>query len=320
MKSLVTRYALRRARCWSALFLVAPLVLGSSAAVAADDAGVKLYFNVPYRDPASKACVLDLAVPEAAAAKPRPAIVIIHGGGWIEGDKSSFASAERHQPPNIVDLARLGFVAATMNYRLAGEAPYPAALDDCRCAIRWLRANAQKYHVDSDHIGAYGNSAGGHLALLLAVVPPETAVKPGEPNAGYSSQVQAAVSDSGPLDLLTQHRNKQLITVIEKFMGGPPDGARQRTYEAASPASYVSKSIPPLLLIYGEADGQVDVATADRYVAALGGAGLADLTYIRLAKVDHCPHSLQRIGFLQPIVEHFFTRTLGLELTGASKN
>ena len=95
--------------------------------------------------------------------------MVIHGGGWLEGDKSSFASREHGVPGNIVNFAALGFVAVTINYRLSSEAPFPAALEDCKTAVRWLRAHANDYHLDRDHIGAYGNSAGGHLALLLGM-------------------------------------------------------------------------------------------------------------------------------------------------------
>ncbi len=132
--------------------------------------------------------------------------MVIHGGGWIEGDKSSFASREHGVPGNIVDFAALGFVAVTINYRLAGEAPFPAALDDCKTAVRWLRAHARDYNVDPDHIGAFGNSAGGHLAMLLGMAG-EDANRGGDgPHQDQSSLVQAVVSDSGPIDLVDQHR------------------------------------------------------------------------------------------------------------------
>jgi len=272
---------------------------------AADD--IALLSNLQYRD-GVKACILDLAMPKQSADKPRGAIVVIHGGGWLEGDKSSFTTTKT--PGNIIDFAKLGFVAVTINYRLSGEAPFPAALDDCRCAVRWLRANAVKYHVDPTRIGAWGNSAGGHLALLLGLMPPPKALDKQEPCADQSSQVQAVVSDSGPIDLLTQYEHKQLVGVIEKFMGGPPDGARVADYQRASPVHYVSEKIPPLLLIYGAIDTQVDVLLTDQFVASLGRAGAKDVSYIRLAQVDQCPHSLIRIGYLQQVVDQFFLRTL----------
>src|SRR5262245_35641641 len=143
--------------------------------------------DLRYREGKSEAWKLDIAYPKDPGEKPRPALVIIHGGGWIEGDKSSFTSLKNWAPGNIIDFAKLGFVAATINYRLSGEAPFSAALEDCQSAVRWLRAHAQDYHIDVNRIGAYGNSAGGHLALLLGMV--------------EEGMVQAVVSDSGPVDL-----------------------------------------------------------------------------------------------------------------------
>ncbi|HET6327674.1 MAG TPA: alpha/beta hydrolase [Planctomycetaceae bacterium] len=267
---------------------------------------IRTLLDLPYK-PGCKSCRLDLALPNESRPGPFPVIVVIHGGGWIEGDKSSFASDRFGVPGNIVDFARLGFAAATINYRLAGEAPYPAALDDCRAAVRWLREHAIAYQLDAKRIGAYGNSAGGHLALLLALV--EDPADRGKP-LEQSSRVQAAASDSGPLDLIDQYRQGALRTVVGRFMGGTPEGTRQATYQQASPSHYIAAKGAPLLLIYGEADGQVDVKTADRFVAALSEAGRQDVTYLRLAHVDHCPHSLQRIPYLTDAVDQFFLRTL----------
>ena len=231
---------------------------------------------------------MDLALPKARGNRLRPAIIVIHGGGWREGDKSSFSTVKDRVPGNIIDFAEHGFVAATINYRLSLEAPYPAALEDCRAALRWLRQQAGEYQIDPDRIGAYGNSAGAHLALLLGLSDPDDKEGIGVP----SSRVQAVVSDSGPLDLLLQHRNNQLRSVIETFLGGPPDDVRTPTYRLASPSNYLPKKIPPLLLIYGEADEQVDVITADLFVSRLSQSGHKDVSYFRLSGIGHCPHSI----------------------------
>lgn len=272
--------------------------------------GVTVLHNLRYRDGASKSCVLDLALPPRRAAKPRPAVLIIHGGGWLEGDKSSFVV--RRTPGNILDFASLGFVAAAINYRLSGEDAFPAGLYDCQCAVRWLRAHAAEYHIDPSRMGAYGNSAGGHLALLLGMIDPSAGLEEtGGPFSNQSSRVQAVVSDSGPIDLLTQYQHGQLHAVIERFLGGPPDGSRLETYKRASPVNHLAGPTPPLLLIYGETDEQVDVKTADQFVAQLSRENRTDVTYLRLAKVGHCPHSLKRVPFLRGVVIDFFVRTLG---------
>jgi len=281
---------------------------------AADD-DVVVYRDLAYRDGASRSWRLDLAMKAGARGKARPGIVVIHGGGWIEGDKSSFSTPNGDVPGNIQHFARLGFVAVTMNYRLAGEATYPAALEDCKTAVRWLRAHANEYNLDAEHIGAYGNSAGGHLALLLGLADTKASVKGDERFADQSSLVQAVVSDSGPIDLVEQYQSGVLRQVCGKFMGGPPEGERVAAYKRASPSEHISTSarIPPLLLIYGADDAQVPVETADRFVLALGKAGAKDVSYYRLAKVDHCPYSLIRVPMLRPVVDEFFVRTLGLE-------
>jgi acetyl esterase/lipase len=290
----------------------------SSVLLAADEGRVpddiSLHYNLRYREGTLKNWTLDLAMPKERGEKPWPAIVIIHGGGWLEGDKSSFSTPRDNRPPgNVIDFARLGFVAATINYRLSGEAPWPAALYDCRCAVRFLRAHAKEYGIDPDRIGAWGNSAGGHLALMLGMAGKDAIPGDDGPYLDESSDVQAVVSDSGPIDLVHQFHHKQVHTAIEKLLGGPPEGARLAEYKRASPGSYVSSKLPPLLLIYGEADAQVGVETSDKFVEALRQAGLNNLTYLRLGKVDHCPHSLIRVPWVDSAVNEFFVRTLAAE-------
>jgi acetyl esterase/lipase len=290
--------------------LAALLLLTTTSAHAGPDDDVIVHRDLAYREGASRAWRLDLALPKGPTTQPRPAIVVIHGGGWVEGDKSSFASRAHGVPGNIVDFAALGFVAASVNYRLSGEAPFPAALEDCKGAVRWLRAHAQEYHIDRTHIGAYGNSAGGHLAMLLAMVGPDQGFEGDGPHRDESSLVQAAASDSGPIDLAFQYEQGALRQVVGRFLGGPPEGERAALYRRASPLHQIVAATPPLLLIYGASDAQVPVETADRFVVALGRAGLEDVTYHRLAFVDHCPHSLVRIPACKEAVDTFFLRTL----------
>jgi acetyl esterase/lipase len=248
-------------------------------------------------------------MPKAPATAPRPAIVVIHGGGWLEGSRSSFSYPPKQPPGNIFDLAHLGFVAVTIDYRLSGEATYPAGLDDCRCAVRWLRAHSADYGVDPNRIGAWGNSAGGHLALMLGLAP-EPPLPESAPFREQSSRVQAVVSDSGPIDLEHGFHHHQVHTAIERFLGGPPDEKRLAAYREASPSSYVSADAPPLLLIYGAADGQVGVETSDLLVSRLQQAGVKDLTYLRLGTYGHCPHSLLRVPWVAQAVDAFWLRTL----------
>lgn len=122
--------------------------------------------------------------------------------------------------------------------------------------------------------------------------------------------MQAVVSDSGPVDLIEQHRSGVLRQVCSQLMGGAPEGDRVAAYEAASPAKLIGAGVAPLLLIYGVDDAQVPVETVDKFVLALGRAGLTDVSYYRLARTDHCPYSLIGVPTLRPVVDEFFLRTL----------
>jgi acetyl esterase/lipase len=300
--------------CLAALSAIAFWQASDMNAMASEDEvipqNIVVIYNLRYREGPATDWVLDLAMQKEDTDKPRPAIVAIHGGGWLEGDKSSFSTPKNRPPGNIIDFAKLGFVAVAINYRLSSEAPFPAALQDCKCAVRWLRANAEKYRIDPNLIGVWGNSAGGHLALMLGMVDKKAGLEGDGPYQEYSSVVQAVVSDSGPIDLLYQHEHNQIRTAIGQFLGGAPTGSRVADYKLASPLNHISPQTPPLLLIYGGADTQVGVETADRFVIALDQAKLTDVSYYRLATVGHCPYSLARIDWLVPTVDGFFLRTL----------
>ena len=296
--------------CWLTLALW--LYTAATAGVAAEPppGEISVIHDIVYREGSSRRWKLDLARKPTPKGKPRPAIAVIHGGGWIEGDKSSFASREHGVPGNIVDFAALGFVAVSINYRLADEAKFPAALEDCKCAVRWLRAHARDYDLDPERIGAFGNSAGGHLAMLLGMLGKEAGPEGDGPYQEFSSRVQAVVSDSGPIDLAEEYKGGVLREVCARFIGGPPEGKLEAVYRMASPAHHITATVPPLLLMYGTDDAQVPVETADRFVLALAKAGRTDVSYFRLAKVDHCPYSLIRVPFLRQVVDDFFVRTL----------
>lgn len=148
------------------------------------------------------------------------------------------------------------------------------------------------------------------MALMLGMVDKQAGLEGDGPYQEQSSKVQSVVSDSGPIDLLYQHQHHQIQSVIDPFLGGPPEGLRIADYKLASPINHITRQTPPLMLIYGEADTQVGVETADRLVTELGRAGLQDISYHRLGTVDHCPHSLIRVPWLVPTVNEFFVRTL----------
>jgi acetyl esterase/lipase len=148
--------------------------------------GVRVIADIAYREGASKAWRLDLAMPKEPADEPRPAIVFVHGGGWRSGDKRK----GNFLGPTLAFAAK-GYVCITVNYRLLGDAPMPACIEDVKCAVRWLRAHAEEYNVNPERIGAYGNSAGAHLVAMLGVCPPSAGLEGDGPWQEYSSMVQA---------------------------------------------------------------------------------------------------------------------------------
>ena len=153
---------------------------------------------------------------------------------------------------------------------------------------------------------------------MLALTGKDAGLEGDGPWHEHSSLVQAAVSDSGPIDLIAQYEQGTLRSVVSKFLGGPPEGPRVPDYQRASPMNHISKQTPPLMLLYGVQDNQVPIETADRFVLALAQAGLKDVSYHRLAAGGHCPYSLERLAWLQPVVNEFFSRTLAGRATSAT--
>lgn len=192
---------------------------------------------------------LDLWRPKTAT-QPLPAIVCIHGGGWFKGDRSSMANLAQA-------LAVKGYVTVTISYRLSGEAKFPAAIQDCKAAVRFLRANAAKYSIQSDAIGVTGLSAGGHLAALLATSGGVKELEGDGGNADQSSAVQACVAMGAQSDLesarIGELSGKSDDPFYRTFLGDSQAKIPQ-TYALASPRHHLDKSDPPLLFMAGELD------------------------------------------------------------------
>jgi len=197
---------------------------------------------------------LDLYTPVNISQKQRlPAIVNIHGGGWKQGDKSSLLDQSI-----AMELARNGYICANINYTLSVLGPcWPQNLYDCKTAVQFLRNNAKLYHLDPNHIGAIGTSAGGHLAAMLGLTGPEVGLEPPGPYKGISSRVQAVVPMYGPHDL-----NKDFGSYVKKrrFIAGFLGAEKEddpNLWTFASPVSHVSPDDPPFLLLHGTLDDVV---------------------------------------------------------------
>jgi len=212
-------------------------------------AGVTVERDLVYARYGDREMKLDLYRP-ASGAGPFPAIVFIHGGGWSAGNKNAFRRQAAYQ-------ATKGFAGACIAYRLSGEATYPAAAHDSKAAVRWVRANAAKYSINPDKIGAAGGSAGGHLVAILGTSAKLRKLEGDGGNPGFSSRVQAVVSFNGVFDLAgAAAKSANATGPIALFLGGPYDHMPQ-VYAEASPMTHVDKSSAPFLLLHGTADSTV---------------------------------------------------------------
>jgi len=230
----------------------------------------------------------------------RPAVVIIHGGGWTGGDKG--AAREINIGTN---LALRGYVGLSINYVLAstnkdGKPTWPQNLHDCKTAVRWLRKNAGRLQVDPERIGVIGGSAGGHLAAMLAVTGPKDGLDPQGPYGEFSCRVQCAVDLYGPADLSGR---------LDLAMLGKSSAQAPELYRAASPVTYVDRDDPPLLILHGTADKTVPVEQSRLFAAKLREAGARH----ELVIVEGAPHTFHlqpKQRDLRPLVLGFFDQHL----------
>jgi acetyl esterase/lipase len=203
---------------------------------------------------------LDIYAPKDGPG-PFPAVVVLHGGGWAKGSHELFR-------PLAGALAAHGYVAATVGYRLAPRHKFPAQIQDVKCAVRWLRANAARYQIDSERIGALGFSAGAHLALLLGLTQAKDGLEGDGGNPEQSSQIQAVINISGPTDLTRPDWPEATRAIIFDWLGGSREQI-PGVYWAASPLAYVHRGAPPVLTIHGTEDPVVPYEQAKLLHAAL---------------------------------------------------
>ena len=230
--------------------------------------------------------LLDVFRPPARAA-PRPAVVLVHGGGMWTGSRADMADPARQ-------LARAGYVAFAVDYRLvdaaSGRHRWPAQLDDVQHAVRWVRANAARYGVDPGRVGAYGWSAGGQLAALLGTRDTRDAASP---LAAYPSRVACVVDLAGDVDLAAYTSPPALDEVVA-LLGGTPAQVPER-YRDASPLSWIDARTAPFLVVHGAPDDVVPVAQSRRLVSALRAAGV-EVEYAELPDAGHGDLDWSRVG------------------------
>ena len=251
--------------------------------------GIVQLSDIPYASDGHPMHKLDLYLPKdyATVQEPLPVIFVIHGGGWFMGDKD-----QDHYMIHGMRWAFLdaGYALCSVNYRLSGEAPFPAQIQDCKAALRWLRAHASEYGIDAERVGLWGGSAGGNLAALFGTSEGVKEFEVGE-YLDQSTKVSAVCDFCGKTDLATliadnpDRANIPLYREINQYIGGEISEFRA-TALAASPITYVTPDDPPFLVVHGNIDPINDYRHALLFTDRLRQAGV-EVTLLTLPETAH---------------------------------
>ena len=256
----------------------------TTQAIKSNERTIRVTENVAYRTDVGPSTVLDIATPQFGPQTNRPAILIIHGGGWSAGSKNDHVYRSL-----MVDYALKGYVVCNMNYRLVQEAPLPACIEDVRCAIRWMKANAATLGIDPQRIGTYGHSAGGHLSLMAGVAAGSKAFNDGgDPWRQYDCSVACAAGGAPPTEI-----------------GRAGEWADHKEWW---PIGYIGKSATPFLVLQGGEDPIVKPALTEDWVVKMQRAG-SQVDYVKV----HGQHGVafdQQLEFTRPAMDAFYARYL----------
>lgn len=232
-----------------------PTVVAGAAARQRQPSDIEVRHDLTYKKVGGTELKLDAYIPSGGGT--RPGVMVIYGGGWVLGSKELSAPLARV-------IARQGFIAFAMNYRLAPFHPFPAAVEDVQASVSWVRDHALDFGLDPARIGSIGGSAGGHLSAMLATL--------GHGRRDRGSRITAAASWAGPMDLHPDQFGPDAQVYVDAFLGCIGQPCDERTIEAASPVSHVDPSDAPILLVQGEKDQLVLPQQATHMAAALEAA------------------------------------------------
>ncbi len=266
----------------------------------ADPAGTKIEWDVAYL-PTNRTEKCDLYLPTTTPpGNLRPAVLIIHGGGFNDGDK-----ARGREINFCTNLAANGYVCMSINYKLsrpnARQIPtWPQSLYDAKTAVRWLRKNAERLHIDPDRIAAMGGSAGGNLSAMLATTGPKDGLEPDGPYAEFSAKVRCAIDFYGAVKLMDYHDMK----MFSKTRAEAPE-----LYGKASPVNYVDQGDAPMMIVHGTADTLVLISQSEALVAAFKKADV-ECEFIVVPDGPHTFNLQPKLKDLRPVVLGFLDKHL----------
>jgi acetyl esterase/lipase len=254
--------------------LAAPHAFAQKRLRAEIPSDVEVVSGVEFGKGGERPLKLDIVRPRNLPAEPMPVVIWVHGGGWRGGGSRGGIS-------RLTSFAQRGYFCASIEYRVSGEAVFPAQIEDCKCAIRFLRAKAKEYHLDPDRIGVWGGSAGGHLVSLLGTTGDVKALEGSGGYPEFSSRVQAVCNWCGPSDMVkmleTSNANGQ--DAVSKLIGGSIAEKKEVAIQA-SPITYVSENCPPFLIMHGENDRTVPIDQSKTLHEALKKAGVESTLHI----------------------------------------
>lgn len=270
---------------------------GSPSAVLRDTA----IFDATYCTAGDAELRADLWFPAGEVGPSAPAALFVHGGGWTSGSKSGGVALAMLREP----LLRAGFVVASVDYRLAPDHPWPAQIEDVKCAVRYLRASADSFGVDEGRVAVWGPSAGGHLAAMLGTTDASSGFGDGGDHRDESSRVQAVVDLYGPADLTAEgFIEDQQFTIETVFGTTDPDAGVLRE---ASPVTHASPGDAPFLIMHGREDNVVPVGQSRALHDRLQGEGVPSTLIV----VDDAGHGFVPVrGTPSPSRDELVSRAL----------
>ncbi len=243
--------------------------------------GTFIHGNIPYNNDTLKNHLLDIYLPANAEGKA-PLIILVHGGGWLVNDKYADLG---YMKKTIVQLVNEGFALASIDYRFASQAVFPALIQDCNRAVSFLYDNSDKYGFDKNRFALLGWSAGGHLASLMGLSKNNNVANFFMPNSSKSFEFKAVVDFYGPSQLILLKSAEDPKSPESILLGDSPIN-RPDLAQIASPVTYVDKNDPPFLIIHGEKDDMVNPQQSKLLHSWLNALGVQN----ELIIVKNAPH------------------------------
>jgi acetyl esterase/lipase len=263
---------------------------------------VELLRNVAFGKGGKQVLTMHILRPKTLPKDPMPVLVYVNGSAWGRDNKDMAIG-------RLIATAQRGYFGATIQVRTSGEAVFPAQLEDCKCAVRFLRAKAKDYHLDTDRIGIWGDSSGGHLAALVGTT---AGIKEFEGKGGwpeFSSRVHAVCAYCPAVDFLApdwpERHNTGPNGPAFRLLGGDPRKDKKDLAKKASPLTYVTKDCPPFFIVHGDKDTTVPYSQGKQLFDALKKAGVEATLYASKGGNHASPHQHDKM-----VVTEFFDKHL----------